>query len=272
MTSSYSATGWKMWYSAFRNQIRIVSALVRRETVVHYGESRLGYIWALVGPILYLVGLVLIFDLVFHRRVPLGKSTALFALTGFVPFHLYNKVAMYVTNAVSGNRGLLTLPPITPYDVVWARSIVEANTYLLVAFIMFVGLLLNGITDAVPSDILIVILACTLCICFSIGVGMINIAIASYFHGWLILFSVLSFPMWLLSGVWYLPEQVPEGMRQWMLYNPIMHMVVLFRMGFYPDYVSVYLDLPYAVGSAAVAIAIGMALIKVCQRRVLSPL
>ena len=85
------------------------------------------------------------------------------------------------------------------------------------------------------------------------------------------------FPLWfenLGNYYWFgfLPEQLPETFRHWMLYNPIMHVVMLFRMGFYPDYKGEFLDMPYLLATVGISVALGMALMKVCARRVLSPL
>src|SRR6185369_9680042 len=118
MTAFGVSNGWVLARLALRSQVRIVSALVRREMVAHYGESRLGYLWAFLGPTLQLIGVVVLFDLVMHRTAPLGRSTALFVLTGFVPYFLYSKIALYVSSAVAGNRSLLALPPIKPFDVI----------------------------------------------------------------------------------------------------------------------------------------------------------
>jgi capsular polysaccharide transport system permease protein len=240
--------------------------------VSHHGESRLGYLWAFLGPSLQLIGVVVIFDLVLHRHAPLGRSTALFVLTGFVSYFLYSKTALYVSGAVAGNRNLLALPPIKPYDVIFARVILEASTYLLVGFMMFVGLYFVGIAEAAPADFLTIIEACLLGIGFGLGVGMINIVLSGYFHNWMIVFGIMNFPTWMLSGVWFLPEQLPETYRHWMLYNPIMHVVMLFRMGFYPDYKGEFLDMPYLLTTVGISVALGMSLMKVCARRVLSPL
>src|SRR5262249_10240784 len=158
-----------------RAQVRIVAALVRREMIAHFGKSRLGYLWDLLGPTLQLAGVVVIFDVVIHRKVPLGRSTALFVLTGFVAYFLYSKIALYVSGAVGGNGGLLSLPPIKPYDVICARVILESATYLFVSFLMFVVLFLAGVGEAAPHEPLLALEACTLGIL--LGVGMINIVI-----------------------------------------------------------------------------------------------
>jgi capsular polysaccharide transport system permease protein len=265
-------TGWQSARLAVRSQVRVVGALIRREMVSHGGESRLGYLWALLGPVFYLGVMLLVFDLVLHRSAALGKSTALFCLTGVVPWHMYSKIAGYVSDAVANNRGLLTLPPVKLLDVIWARVILEAATFFLIAFMMFLVLYIVGIPDAVPFDLLTAIEACLIGIAFGLGVGLINIVISSYFHNWMIFFHVTYFPLWFLSGVWFLPEEVPSGPRDWMLYNPILHLITLFRLGFYPDYRGMYLDVPYLLVTTTATVALGMALLKVCQRRVLQPL
>lgn len=272
MTDFEAKSESQLWSAAVRTQVRVVGALVRREMRAHFGETRLGYLWALFAPATQIAVLLFIFGYVFHRRAQLGTSITLFIATGVVPYFFYSKLVNYVSASIDSNRNLLSLPIVTPYDVIWARLILESATYFFVGFVMFILLYVGGISSAIPFDPLSVMVACVIAIFFGLGIGMVNIVIKSYFHNWMLFFHLLSFPMWLLSGIWYLPDQIPQPFRDYMLYNPVMHAVVMFRAGFYRDYNPEYLDGRYAVGVSAGVVALGMALMRVTQRRVLVPL
>ena len=259
------------WRVAIRTHVRVVSALVRREMQAHF-ESRLGYLWALFMPAMHLGGFMLVFTYLIKRHVPLGTSTSLFLLTAIVPFFLFSRTASYVSAAVGSNRSLLILPPVKVFDVVVARVVLEATTYLFVGFFMLFILYLGGVTDAMPHNPHAVMEACILAISLGLGLGMVNIVVLSYIHTWMVFYGMFTFPLWMFSGIWFLPEQLPEPIREYALYNPVMHIVLMFRKGFYPNYDAVYLDASYATLVSALALALGLALMQVARRRVLDPI
>jgi transposase len=103
---------WALSGEAIRLQSRVIAALVRRETRAHFGEMRLGYLWAIIEPALHLIVLGLLFSYVLRRHSPLGGSMIMFMLTGLMTYFLFYKLATYVAGAVSENRALLNLPPL----------------------------------------------------------------------------------------------------------------------------------------------------------------
>ncbi len=262
---------WHKGSAAIRAHVRIVAALIRREMKAHFGASRIGYLWALIEPALHLALYLVFFTLIFKRHTPIGTSIALFMLSGIVPYFLYSKLATYVSASIGSNRNLLTLPPVKPLDVVVARVVLEAATYMFVGGLMFFGLYLSGVPEAIPHDLLRVMEACALAIALGLGIGMINIVIVSYFHNWMTIFGMASFPLWVFSGIWYLPEQIPEPYRDYMLYNPILHVVLMFRTGFYWNYNAAFLDTSYVVTVSLLLIATGLAFMQVARRKVLEP-
>jgi capsular polysaccharide transport system permease protein len=266
-----TGTEWQMWRGGVRTHVRVIGALVRREMRAHF-ESRIGYLWALLTPALHLGAFLLLFAVLLKRAIPIGTSTSLFLLTGIVPYFLFSKMASYVSSAIGSNRPLLLLPPVKVLDVVVARLVLEATTYLFVSFVMFSIIYMFGVSDAVPADPLALMAACTLAISFGLAMGLINIVLGSYIHNWLMFYGILTFPLWMFSGIFYLPEQIPQPFREYVIYNPIMHIVLLFRVSSYPTYKAPYLDVTYAVGVTIAFLALGLALMEVARRRVLDPL
>ena len=269
MTIHDVGSAWQELGAMVRSEIRIVGALIRREMRAHYGDTRLGYLWAFFEPVLHLVLFLLLFTFVFKRSSPLGNSTGLFLLTGIVPYFLFQKTATYVSGSISANRSLIELPPVKPHNVILARVLLQSATFLLVSFVMFLALFVGGVAEALPYDPLAVMAACALAICFGLGVGMINIVILSYFHTWMTIYGMFSAPVWLLSGVWFVPDQVPQPFRTYMLYNPIMHILMWFRSGFYQHFKAASLDIPYVVTVSFLTLAVGLAAMRVARQKVL---
>ncbi len=260
-----------VWREGIRLQFRVIAALIRRETRAHFGESRLGYLWAVIEPTLHLVVLGLLFSYVMKRHSPLGGSMMMFMLTGLMTYFLFYKLASYVAGAVSGNRSLLNLPPIKPLDVMVARAILEATTYLFVGFILFFWLAMTGHGDAVPSHPIRLAAAIATTICLGFGVGVINSIIQIFVLNWSTIFGFVLSPVFLLSGIWFLPDGVPPPFRGYLLYNPLMHCVMWVRSGYYRSYDPPDLDRGYAVGVSLLIVTVGLTLLRVMHRKMLEP-
>jgi capsular polysaccharide transport system permease protein len=237
----------------------------------HFGESRIGYLWAIIEPILHLAGFVLIMIVLLKRHAPMGSNATLFVMTAVLPYFLYAKLASYIASSIESNRALFNLPPIRPLDVVLARTILETATYLLVGFLLAVGLLLSGVSEAVPAHPLELATAIAVVATFGMGFGMINLVIRIFITNWSTFFSLVTGPLYLLSGIWWLPEQVPQPLRDYLLYNPLAHFVMWSRAGWYRDYNPEYLDRPYALAWALGALVAGLALMRIARRKVLEP-
>jgi len=256
---------------AWRVQIRVISALVRRETRVHFGEYRLGYLWAVIEPAAHLGALLLLFIYILHRRIPVPGDPKLFFLTGLVPWFICYKPAGYLTSAVASNRPLLQLPPVKPLDVMISRVILEATTYFLVAILFFGALYVGGVENALPRNPLAIAESLPLLIALGAGVGLINAVIYAIFPQWSFLFGMIFGPLYLLSGLFFLVDEVPPPYRDYLLYNPVLHLMMWFRTGFYASYPSAYLDRSYGAWCAIGALVIGLGLFRIATRKLLEP-
>lgn len=260
------------WGDSARLQVRVIAALVRRETRVHFGEMRLGYLWAVIEPLLHLTVYALIFTYVFRRHSPLGGSVVLFMLTGLMPYFLFGKMAGYVASAIDGNRTLLNLPPVKPIDVLVSRGILEASTYLFVGFILLFFLGLFGREDVAPCDPIQLAAAITCTVILGFGVGVINAVVRVFVRNWMTIFGLLLSPVFFLSGIWYLPSQIPAPFRDYITYNPFAHNIMWVRVAFYRDYHPTELDRGFAIWSSALALVLGLALLRVARRKLLEPI
>ena len=255
-----------------RLQIRVVGALIRRETRAHFGELRLGYLWAIIEPSAHLAAYALLFTYVLKRHSPLGGNLVLFMLTGLFTYFLYSKQSTYLAGAIDENRSLLNLPPVKPFDVLIARCILEAATYLIVGCVLFSFLILNGVSEAIPYRPLAVMAVLAGMTGLGFGVGVINAIIRVFIRNWMTIYGIVLSPIFLLSGIWFLPAAIPAPYRDYLLYNPVMHYIMWARSGFYRGYDPIELDRGYAVSCSAVAVVSGLILLRVLRRKLLEPI
>jgi tetratricopeptide (TPR) repeat protein len=69
-----------------RSQRRVIRALIIRETRTRFGDSKLGYGWALLEPIMHITLLSLAFSVLMRGEPPIGSHFFLFYYTGLVRY------------------------------------------------------------------------------------------------------------------------------------------------------------------------------------------
>jgi len=90
---------------ALNVQGRVISALTLRETRARYGDSKLGFFWALFEPFAHIIVFIGIFSAM-GRAIPLGDSMGIFILTGIIPWLLYSNIVGNVMIALNANKAI----------------------------------------------------------------------------------------------------------------------------------------------------------------------
>jgi len=126
---------------AFKTQWRVIFALVLRETRVTYGTTSLGYLWAILEPVIGTLFLVAVFSAI-TRTPPIGTSFALFFGTGILVFQAYRKLTGSLMGVFKANKGLMTYPLVKTLDVVYARGLLITLTNIIIFFAFFGVLIL----------------------------------------------------------------------------------------------------------------------------------
>jgi capsular polysaccharide transport system permease protein len=222
---------------------RVVAALALRETRVTFGGVKLGYFWAIFEPVLGTALLTLLFSFAL-RHPPIGTSFPLFFATGFLIFNLYQKLSGSLMAVFQSNRALLTYPLVTETDVVFARFIVILMTYLMIFLMFFSGLIALDLADY-PHRLDLVLLAIAAMAALGLGAGLTNAVLCLLWPTWRRIEAIITRPLFFISGVFFIPSNFTPGIRYWLSWNPMLHAIDLFRVGYYRTYHSSTLDLPY---------------------------
>ncbi|EAV40854.1 MULTISPECIES: ABC transporter permease [Stappiaceae] len=245
-------------HKGLQRQFAIVFALVVREMTTRYGNKFGGYMWAVLDPVLTIAILTLVFSGIAHVP-PLGRSFTLFFATGYAAFYMYRSTSDQVASAIDANRALLNYPVVRPYDAVIGRIVLQVATLFVVNLLLF-----GGLWFVVPFeqiDLGPILLASLIAIVLGAGVGASNIVWFHLSSTYQQVWGIINRPAFIISGVFFLPDTVPHPFREYLLWNPLVHVVGLFRTGFYPTYRANYVDMPYIVGLAVFSIVFGLFLI-----------
>lgn len=238
-------------------QMKVIGALVLRETRATFGTSQIGYLWAIITPAASVGVLVALFSLI-GRQPPFGSSLALFFATGILTLEMFNKLSTTLMNTFDANKALLTYPLIKETDALFARLILISVTYLLIMAIFYTALValdLAGI-PAYPEDLMLAFIVTAL---LGFGFGTLNAVIVSLWESWRHIEKVLTRPLFFISGIFYIPSNLPPEAVAILKWNPVLHLVEWVRSGYYPNYDSTILDRTYPAGIAMVLILLGLA-------------
>jgi capsular polysaccharide transport system permease protein len=246
-------------------QGRVILAVILREMRTRFGRAQLGYVWALAEPVAHVATLLTIFTLL-GRVAPVGNDLSLFFVTGIVPWLMFSNVVSRTMKAVDANSALLSYPQVMPIDLMVARSLLEAATMVTVFGVLLAVLGSTGST-VTPYNFLDLLGAFFCITVFATGIGMANTVVSTVWPSYEKIYAALTRPLYFLSGVFFTADMIPSPAREWMLLNPLLHMVEWTRSGFFPDYDGSHLDRVFAISIAAILLLLGLAAERACRNR-----
>lgn len=248
--------------------LRTIAALVLREMSTRYGRTPGGYLWAILEPLAAILFLSLGFSLVI-RSPSLGTSFLLFYATGYLAFDLYQTISNTTARALNFSKPLLQFPAVTWVDAILARFVLNSLTGSLVAILLLAGTLVV-IDSRTVLDLPPAVLAMALSMILGLGVGTLNCVLMGLYPLWEVAWSVITRPLFLASGVFFLYQDLPPVAQEILWYNPLMHITGLMRTGFYPTYTAAYVNVTYVLLTSLTLLALGLVLMGRYHRVILN--
>ena len=244
------------FFQALNVQGRVISALTLRETRSRYGNSKLGFFWALFEPFAHVVVFIGIFSAL-GRASPVGESMGLFILTGIIPWLLYSNIVSKVMAGLEVNKSLLGYPQVMPIDIAISRIILEVVTLILV-MLFFLALAVYFDISIRIDSFLQMMSATGLIILLATGIGLINAAIIPHYPSYQNIYSAFSRPLYFISGVFFTADFLSPEAYAMVQYNPLIHLVEWFRSGFYTSFNSNLYDPNYAISVCLGVFIVGL--------------
>ena len=245
---------------------RVIYAIILRDIRTRFGHSRMGYIWALIEPISHLCTLGVVFFALNHSPAPVGDSLFLFYITGLVPFLMFSHVSHDVMGATAANAVMLQLPIVKRTDVMVAQALRQLATELCVAIIIFSIAELAGF-QAVPVDPMTAMAAIGMLWLLAVGIGAFNLVICEMYPPYDTFYQSLVRLLYFTSGIYYTPIRMPEWVRDYLEWNPILQGVEYFRAGFFNQYDPHWLNPEYLMTWVLASLVIGFSLERALRGR-----
>lgn len=247
---------------------RAVLALMLREMATTYGRSPGGYLWAVLEPVGGIAVLTMIFSFGFNAP-SLGTNFPIFYATGILPFMLFHSVCNRVSTALLFSKALLAYPSVTFLDALLARFVVNTVTQVMVGYLVFGGILTVYETRTLPDPTQIAY-SFALTALLALGIGTLNAYLIARFAVWQVVWSILTRPLFLISGIFFLFHAIPQPAQDFVWFNPLIHVVGVMRAAFYPTYDAGYVSGSYILAVAAVSFTAGLLLLRRSHRDLLA--
>ena len=230
---------------AAAEQRRVLLAVMLRNMRTRFFGHGLGYLVAIAWPVVHILILIALFAGL-GRAPPVGDSALLFIATGSVPFQIFSYVSRFMMMSLLATRPLLSFPQIKVLDVLFASAILEALSSVCVAIVL-IGLAWILEIEAMPRDVVQAACAFGASVLLGLGFGLFNGIIVLAWPQWFTVYSLSMIVFWITSGVYLLPDSMPEPLRSAAAYHPLQQVIEWMRSAFYGGVGETFLDRAYVI-------------------------
>jgi capsular polysaccharide transport system permease protein len=247
----------------------VLFALLLREMKARVGGQWVGAIWTLFEPLAHVALMVTIMGFLRDMLVP-GVEVPVFLVTGLIPFFLFQNLANRLMDSIEANRGLFNYRQVKPFDTLLSRAAVE-SIMSLVVYAFSLGILGWMGYHVMPTRPLEMLGVNALLIFFGTSFGLFAAVIGHDRPRVKSTLRMIMMPLYFASAVIFPVNTLPQEYLDWLLWNPVLHLVELSRYSFMAAYrpvdgVSVQYPLLFALCVAA----LGMALYRANRLRLIS--
>lgn len=237
--------------SRYRN---LIWQLVRRDVLARYKRSLLGIAWTMLNPLGMMIVLTIAFSQIFKMGDLRGYPT--YVLSGLLIWNFFSQTTTAaMVNLVWGGSLLKRIYiPRTSFAIA-AIGTGVVNTVLGLVPLLLVMLVLRS---SVSWTFLLFPLPILLTAMFSLGIGLLISTFAVYFPDVAEMYQILLNAWMYLTPIIYPENILPESARRIIvLFNPMYHIVHLFRAVVYDARVPLWGELWPPVLIAIVTLSLG---------------
>ena len=215
-------------------QCRVIAALMLREVHTINGDSKLGYLWVLMQSVFSLAVFWALREFM-NAHAPHGMSMPLFLSLGFGVWGVFSGGINKLMSAVEGNKGLLSFPQVTEFDVMLARILVLSATQFVVTAIIIVASMLLGYVFRPANWLLTLGVVMLIPVC-SLGLGMILSSLAVFVPVLKKIIPLVVRILFFISGVFFSIDKFPQYIAEILMWNPILQAIELMRASLHQGY------------------------------------
>jgi ABC-2 type transport system permease protein/capsular polysaccharide transport system permease protein len=247
-------------------QLRVLGALLMRETLTRYGRHNIGFLWLFVEPMIFTLGVTALWT--FSRGLH-GSDLPIvaFALTGYSSVLLWRNMPGRCIGALRGNLALMYHRNVKILDIYLARVILEfagATMSFTALGTLYISL---GIL-APPQDIIKVVSGWLLLAWFGSALAIFLGALSHRHEIVDKIWHPAAYLLFPLSGSAFLVAALPPAAQDLVLYIPTVHGVEMLREGWFGSRARAMYDFGYIIPFNMVLTAVAMLQVRRVARHV----
>jgi capsular polysaccharide transport system permease protein len=241
-------------------QKRVIGALLMREILTRYGRHNIGFLWLFVEPMLFTLGVTILWNMKGHGSYGSISITA-FVLTGYSMVLLWRNMPNRCVSAIWPNATLFFHRQVKPIDIYLSRIALEAlgaTASFIILSIVFISL---GLVDP-PHDLLIVFEGWMLLVWYAASVSFLVGALSEKTEIVDRVWHIFQYLMIPLSGSFFIVDSLPEKAREFVLYIPTVNCVEIIREGYFGTGTKWHYDYPYLLAANTTLLLLGLAQVR----------
>jgi capsular polysaccharide transport system permease protein len=220
------------------DQIFILRALILRQIRITYRKSRFGFVLAFAQPgaIMVLhITLITFYCELTEQALPAGIPCDIFMIVGFTIWFIFSHAAHGPKHSIGEGPGAMFMPLVTRMQFRLAATLWE---FVAMSSLCLFGLLLSQMIhgdEAVPN-IPLAFVFFVLAAILGFGTRLVLDALS---ERWQVVrsFEKLLFRcLFITSAIFYSAINIHKALGDWIMYNPMIHIVEEARGAFYPGY------------------------------------
>jgi len=203
----------------------LLASMTRRDLLLRYKQTIMGFGWALLMPVTYMI----VFSLIFTRVVKLetGVPYPIYAYTGLLPWNLFASSLRFAVNSLTANHTLVTkvyFPrEILPFSAILVSLVDFAVGAIVLAVLMvFYHVPLHATVLLIPIVVLVQLM-------FTAGVTLL-LAMGNLFYRDVKYLLEIGITLWMFATSVVYPVQRIGGQLGWLLaLNPMTPIIDAYR-------------------------------------------
>lgn len=205
----------------------LLRQLIRRDILTRYKRSVLGVAWTMLNPL----GTMLILSLVFSNLFNAGGSYPVYILSGLLAWNFFSQGTNAAMSGLMWGSGLMKQIYV-PRTIFGVSAI---GTALVNQLLSLVPLMIVILTTRSPLFVTLLFLpvAIILLAFFTLGIGLILSTLSAYFPDVSEMYQILLTAWMYLTPIIYPETIIPENLLWAFRFNPMYHLVKMFRLSIF---------------------------------------
>ena len=247
-------------------QKRVIGALILREIITRYGRHNIGFFWLFVEPMLFTLGVTLLWAGMKLNHVSSLPITA-FAVTGYSGILLWRNMPGRLIASIEPNLSLMYHRYVKIFDIFISRLVIEF-TGATISFIVLTLVFWTMGWMKLPEDLLQVMAGWLMLTWFGCALAIWLGALSDQYHLVEKLWHPAAYIIMPLSGAGFILTSMPTSVQDILLYLPTVNAMEYIREGFFGSLVVSRYDMAYMAGCNLVITLLGLAKTAEVSRRV----